>query len=60
MADASSTEQFVRLVILGLPGDDALQDVGQVGNRLNAVELARLDQGVGDRPTMGSSVGTGE
>jgi hypothetical protein len=34
-------------VVLGLPGDDALQDVSQVGERLNAVEFARLDQCVG-------------
>jgi hypothetical protein len=50
----------MQLVVLSLPGDDALQDVSQVGERLNAVEFARLDQCVGDRPTTGSSVGTGE
>ncbi|HSZ90022.1 MAG TPA: hypothetical protein VK822_11700 [Acetobacteraceae bacterium] len=42
----------MQLEVLSLLGDDALQDVSQVGEQLNAVEFARLDQCIGDRPTM--------
>ena len=53
-------QQCVQFVVLGSPGDDPLQDVGEIGERLDAVELAGLDQGIGDRPTAGSGVRTGE
>jgi hypothetical protein len=31
-------------------GDDALKHIGEPGERLDAIELAALDQRVGDRP----------
>jgi hypothetical protein len=50
----------MQLVVLGSPGDDPLQDIGEIGQWLDAVELAALDQGIGDRPTAGSGVGASE
>ena len=53
--DASSTvprQQCVEFVVLGTDrGDDPLQDVGEIAERLDAVELAGLDQGIGDSPS---------
>ena len=42
--------------LLGAPGDDPLQNIGEIGQRLNAVELAALDQGIGNRPPTGSGI----
>ena len=53
-------QQCMQLVVLGSPGDDPLQDIGEIGERIDAVELAALDQGIGDRPTAGSGVGASE
>jgi hypothetical protein len=50
----------MKFVVLGSPGDDPLQDIGEIGERIDAVELAALDQGIGDRPPAGSGVGAGE
>jgi hypothetical protein len=44
-----SVAQCMQLVFLGspvTPGDDALQKVGEISERLDAVELAALDQGI--------------
>jgi hypothetical protein len=46
----------MQFVVLGSPGDDPLQDVSEVGQWLDTVELAALDQCIGDRPTTGSGV----
>ena len=45
---------------LGMPGDDALENVGEPGVRLDAVELRRADQGGDDRPVLGAAVRPGE
>jgi hypothetical protein len=52
-------QQCMQFVVLGSPRDDPLQDIGEIGQWLDAVELAALDQGIGDRPTAGSSVRAG-
>ncbi len=45
---------------LGMPGDDALENVGEPGVRLDAIELRRADQGGDDRPVLGAAVRPGE
>lgn len=43
-----------------MTGDEALQDIGQVGVRFDLVELAGLDEGGDHRPMLGTDVGAGE
>ena len=45
---------------VGVAVDDAGDDVGEVGVRLDADELAGLDQRGDDRPVLGAAVGAGE
>jgi len=45
---------------LGSAGDNPLQDVGEIGERLNAVELTGLDQRICNCPVTRSGVRTGE
>ncbi len=40
--------------------DDPGQDVGEIGKRIDVVELAGLDQGRDDRPVFGTTVGSGK
>jgi hypothetical protein len=40
--------------------DDAGYNVGEVGMRLDAEELAAFDQRSDDRPMLGAAVGAGE
>jgi len=40
--------------------DDPGQDVGEVGKRVDVVELAGLDQGRDDGPVFGAAVGSGK
>ena len=46
----------MQFVTLGATGDDALQHIGKIGERLDAVELTALDQRVGNRPMTCSGV----
>ena len=47
-------QQRAQFVAFGPPGDYPLQDVGKIGKWFDVVELAGLDQGIGDRPMTGS------
>ena len=53
-------EQLVQLMALGSPGDDALQDVGQVGLRIEIMELCRVDERCQDRPALGAAFAAAE
>jgi hypothetical protein len=44
----------------GCPVDDPGQDVGELGERIDVVELAGLDQGDDDNPLFSTAVGSGE
>ena len=48
-------QKLVQLMALGLPGDDALQHIGQIGLRVELVELRRVDQRGQDRPALGAA-----
>jgi hypothetical protein len=37
MAEARSTAEMVQFVVLGLPGDDRLQNVGPIGERFDTL-----------------------
>ena len=54
MANTNSTEKGVQITIIGARGDDPLQNVGEIRQRFDAVDLAGLDQGIGDCPATGS------
>jgi hypothetical protein len=43
-----------------MAGNETFEDVGQVGVRVEVVELAGLDQGGDDGPVLAATVGTGE
>ena len=43
-----------------MPVDDPCQDVGEIGERIDVVDLASLDQGCDDGPMFGAPVGSGE
>jgi hypothetical protein len=43
-----------------VPVDQAGEDIGKVGLRLELVELARLDEGSQDSPVLAAAVGAGE
>jgi len=45
---------------LRVPGDDAADDAGDVGLRVDVVELGGLDERGEDRPVLGTAVGPGE
>jgi len=40
--------------------DDHSQDVGEIGERIDVVDLAGLDQGRDDSPVFGATVGSGK
>ena len=50
----------MQLVVFGSPGDNPLQHIGEIRQRFDAVELAALDQGIGDGPTASPGVGSRE
>src|SRR6185369_16941467 len=37
-------QELMQLMVLGAPGDDALQYIGQPGQRIDAVQLACVEQ----------------
>lgn len=43
-----------------MPVDDPGQDVSGIGERIDVVELASLDQGRDDSPVFGTAVGSGK
>jgi hypothetical protein len=45
---------------LGLPADDTLQHVGQIGLRVEIVELRRIDQRCQDCPAFGAAFAAAE
>ena len=45
---------------LGMAGDEALEDVGEVGVGIDAVQFAGFDQRGDDGPVLGALVGAGE
>ena len=51
-------QQLVELFEMAV--DDLGEDVGEVGVRIDAVELAGLDQRGDDRPVLAAAVGAGE
>src|SRR4029077_3085203 len=53
-------EKFVQLVALGLTGDDALQHIGQIGLRIEFVELCRVDQRRKNCPALGATLTAAE
>src|SRR5919199_3799407 len=53
-------QELLELMLLGAARDDALEHVGEVGERVEAVELGGLDQGEGDGPVLGGAGGSGE
>jgi hypothetical protein len=53
-------QKLVQLVAPGLPGDDALQHVGQIGLRVECMELRRVDQLGQDRPALGAAFAAAE
>src|SRR5690349_24080534 len=46
-------QELLELMLFGAAGDDALEHVGEIGERIEAVELGRLDQGESDGPMLG-------
>ena len=52
-------EQLLKLVALGATGDQTFEHVGQIGERIDAVQLCCADQGQSDSPMIGGAVGTG-
>ena len=48
------------MLAVGMAVDDPGDDVGEVGLRIDAVELAGLDQRGDDRPVLAAAVGAGE
>jgi hypothetical protein len=59
LGDIGPGQEFVEPA-LGMAIDDAADDVGEVGVRFDADELAGLDQGRDRRPMLGSAVGAGK
>lgn len=43
-----------------MPVDDPGQDVGEIGERIDVVDLAGFNQGGDDRPVFGATVGSGK
>lgn len=43
-----------------MPVDDPGQEVSEIGERIDVVELAGLDQGPDDSPVFGTAVGSGK
>ena len=56
IANTNSTAAGVQITIIGARRDDPLQNVGEIRQRFDAVDLAGLDQGIGDCPATGSGV----
>jgi transposase-like protein len=53
-------EQLLELMALGAAGDQTLEHVGQVGERIDAVQLCCADQGQCNSPMIGSAIRSGE
>ena len=53
-------QQVVELVSLGPSGDDAFEDILEVGERLDGMELGGVDQAGCDRPMPGTAIRAGE
>jgi hypothetical protein len=53
-------QQLVQLMALGSPGDDALEHVGQVGLRIEIVELCGVNERCQDRPALGATLAAAE
>jgi hypothetical protein len=53
-------QQRVQFIPFRLSRDNASQHIGQPGQRLEVIELGRLDQRGDDRPMMPTAVGPGE
>ena len=53
-------KQAVELGGLGISGDNALQHVCEIGQRIDAVQLGRGDERGGDRPMFGAGIVAGE
>ena len=43
-----------------MPVDDPCEDVGEIGERIDVVDLASLDQGRDDSPVFGAAVASGK
>ena len=52
-------EQLLKLVALGATGDQTFEHVGQIGKRIDAVQLCCADQGQSDSPMLGGAVRAG-
>ena len=48
------------MLAVGMAVDDLGDDVGEIGVRIDAAELAGLDQRRDDRPVLAAAVGAGE
>ena len=53
-------EKLLKFVVLGTAGDQTFEHVGQVGERIDAVQLCRADQGHCNSPMLGSAVRSSE
>ena len=53
-------QEVVQLARLGLACDDALENVLEVGERLDGIELGAADQAGDDRPMVRTAVTAGE
>src|SRR6266436_4562993 len=56
----SPGQQRAQLVDFGFARDDAFEDIAQISERLDIVELCRLDQRGNNRPAFGPAIRTGE
>jgi len=53
-------QQLFEFVLPGAAGDEAFQHVGKPGERLDAIQLRRVDQRHSNCPVPGTAVGSGE
>src|ERR1700719_2174780 len=56
----SPGQQRAKLVDFGFARDDAFEDMAQISERLDIVELCRLDQRGDNRPAFAPAIRTGE
>src|SRR5882762_5653477 len=56
----SPGQQRAQLVDFGFARDDAFEDIAPISERLDIVELCRLDQRGNNRPAFGPAIRTGE
>jgi transposase-like protein len=52
-------EQLLKLVALGAAGDQTPEHVGQIGERIDAIQLCCANQGQCNRPMIGSAIRAG-